>query len=145
MYNVQIKQKDSKGNMVDLAPLSKDINISLSNSNTKFPSGSKTVGDIMKNLGTLAFADNVDIPLASSKQAGVVMLSSETTNITDETKSATVKAVGVVNESAVHKTGDEKISGSKNFSDGLIVGGNLKITTKTDSDGNTAVDFTEVS
>ena len=122
-----------------------DKNISLTGTNAKLPSGSKTVGDIMNNLGTLAFADNISIPLASSEQAGVVVLSSETTNTNDETKAATIKAVGDVNNSAVHKTGDEHITGTKNFSDGIIVGGNLKITTKTDESGNTTVDFAEVN
>ena len=145
MYNVQIKRRDSKGNVVELNPISKDKNISLTGTNAKLPSGSKTVGDIMDNLGTLAFADNINIPLASSEQAGVVVLSSETTNTNDETKAATIKAVGDVNNSAVHKTGDEHITGSKNFSDGIIVGGNLKITTKTDESGNTTVDFAEVN
>ena len=145
MYNVQIKRRDSKGNVVELNPISKDKNISLTGTNAKLPSGSKTVGDIMNNLGTLAFADNINIPLASSEQAGVVVLSSETTNTNDETKAATIKAVGDVNNSAVHKTGDEHITGTKNFSDGIIVGGNLKITTKTDESGNTTVDFAEVN
>lgn len=145
MYNVQIKRRDSKGNIVELNPISKDKNISLTGTNAKLPTGSKTVGDIMNNLGTLAFADNISIPLASSEQAGVVVLSSETTNTNDETKAATIKAVGDVNNSAVHKTGDEHITGSKNFSDGIIVGGNLKITTKTDESGNTTVDFAEVN
>ena len=145
MYNVQIKRRDSKGNVVELNPISKDKNISLTGTNAKLPSGSKTVGDIMDNLGTLAFADNINIPLASSEQAGVVVLSSETTNTNDETKAATIKAVGDVNNSAVHKTGDEHITGTKNFSDGIIVGGNLKITTKTDESGNTTVDFAEVN
>ena len=145
MYNVQIKRRDSKGNVVELNPISKDKNISLTGTNAKLPSGSKTVGDIMDNLGTLAFADNISIPLASSEQAGVVVLSSETTNTNDETKAATIKAVGDVNNSAVHKTGDEHITGTKNFSDGIIVGGNLKITTKTDESGNTTVDFAEVN
>lgn len=145
MYNVQIKRRDSKGNVVELNPISKDKNISLTGTNAKLPSGSKTVGDIMNNLGTLAFADNISIPLASSEQAGVVVLSSETTNTNDETKAATIKAVGDVNNSAVHKTGDEHITGTKNFSDGIIVGGNLKITTKTDESGNTTVDFAEVN
>ena len=145
MYNVQIKRRDSKGNVVELNPISKDKNISLTGTNAKLPTGSKTVGDIMNNLGTLAFADNISIPLASSEQAGVVVLSSETTNTNDETKAATIKAVGDVNNSAVHKTGDEHITGSKNFSDGIIVGGNLKITTKTDESGNTTVDFAEVN
>ena len=145
MYNVQIKRRDSKGNVVELNPISKDKNISLTGTNAKLPTGSKTVGDIMNNLGTLAFADNISIPLASSEQAGVVVLSSETTNTNDETKAATIKAVGDVNNSAVHKTGDEHITGTKNFSDGIIVGGNLKITTKTDESGNTTVDFAEVN
>ena len=145
MYNVQIKRRDSKGNIVELNPISKDKNISLTGTNAKLPTGSKTVGDIMNNLGTLAFADNISIPLASSEQAGVVVLSSETTNTNDETKAATIKAVGDVNNSAVHKTGDEHITGTKNFSDGIIVGGNLKITTKTDESGNTTVDFAEVN
>ena len=145
MYKVQIKRRDSNGNVVELNPISKDKNISLTGTNAKLPSGSKTVGDIIDNLGTLAFADNISIPLASSEQAGVVVLSSETTNTNDETKAATIKAVGDVNNSAVHKTGDEHITGTKNFSDGIIVGGNLKITTKTDESGNTTVDFAEVN
>ena len=145
MYNVQIKRRDSKGNVVELNPISKDKNISLTGTNAKLPTGSKTVGDIMNSLGTLAFADNISIPLGSSEQAGFVVLSSETTNTNDETKAATIKAVGDVNNSAVHKTGDEHITGTKNFSDGIIVGGNLKITTKTDESGNTTVDFAEVN
>ncbi len=58
--------------------------------------------------GALSVAD------ASTSVKGVVQLSSSTSS-TSETLAATAKVVKTVNDSAVHKTGDETISGIKTF------------------------------
>ena len=145
MYNVQIQHKNSDGNSIPINPLTKSKNVSLETSNTHIPSTAKTVGDVIDNLGSLAFANDIEIPDATTSAPGVVTLSSEIDNITDETKAATTKAVGDVNASAVHKTGDEEINGIKTFNESIVVGGNLKISAvKNQETGEVTVDFTEV-
>lgn len=145
MYNVQINHKDGQGNSIPINPLTKAKNVTIETTNNQIPSTAKTVGDIIDNLGSLAFANDIEIPDASISAPGVVTLSSETDNLTDETKAATLKAVGEVNASAIHNTGNEEISGVKTFNDSIVVGGNIKISTKTDEEtGEVTVDFTEV-
>ena len=145
MYNVQIQKIGSDGQKIPINPISKDKNISLSSTNSNLPQGSSTVGDVMANLGTLAFANDINIPMANTETAGVVTLSSEISDPSDESKAATVKAVSVVNDSAVHKTGNEDITGTKNFVDGVLINGNLKITTRTDAEtGDVTVDFAQI-
>ena len=145
MYHVQIQHKKDNAQSLPVNPLTTGTNVSVNTSNTNVPDTVKTVGDVIDNLGSLAFANDIEIPDATTSAPGVVTLSSEIDNITDETKAATTKAVGDVNASAVHKTGDEEIDGVKTFNESIVVGGNLKISTVKDEEtGEVTVDFTEV-
>ena len=145
MYNVQIQHKNVNGQSIPVNPLTTGKNVSVDTSNTNVPDTVKTVGDVIDNLGSLAFANDIEIPNATTSAPGVVTLSSEIDNITDETKAATAKAVGDVNASAVHKSGNEEIDGVKTFNESIVVGGNLKISAvKNQETGEVTVDFTEV-
>ena len=145
MYHVQIQHKNVNGQSIPINPLTTGKNVSVNTSNINVPDSVKTVGDVIDNLGSLAFANDIEIPDATTSAPGVVTLSSEIDNITDETKAATTKAVGDVNASAVHKTGDEEINGIKTFNESIVVGGNLKISAvKNQETGEVTVDFTEV-
>ena len=110
------------------------------------PQGCNTVEDLVGVLGDLAFEDNIDIPKASINTIGVVQLSNETTDKTKDTTAATTAAVSAVQEEVsnvketvtndtVDKTSAQDISGVKNFSNGMTVGGILQVTASVSSDG----------
>ena len=141
MKKVQINHKNKSGAVEQMAPKTIAEQVVVNSGNTNIPQDTKTVGDVIDKLGTLAFANGINIPDASSDSAGVVKLSNETENEQDETKAATTKAVGIVNKGAVHKTGDEEISGTKIFKDKIGIGDKVIVTASDDAEGNTIVDF----
>ena len=145
MYNVRLHVTDSEGKTVPMDPVTKDKNIYLTGSNKNVPSSNKTVADVINSLGTLAFASDIQIPVASTESAGVVTLSNEIADTEDDKTAATVKAVSLVNKASLHKEGDEDVSGEKNFVDGVIVQGHLRITTTTNEEtGDVTVKFAQI-
>lgn len=141
MKKVQINHKNKSGAVEQMAPKTIAEQVVVNSNNANIPQNTKTVGDIIDSMGTLAFANGIDIPDASADRAGVVKLSNETDNEQDEASAATAKAVGLVNKGAVHKTGDEEISGTKIFKDKIGIGNKVIVTASDDENGNTVVDF----
>ena len=96
MYNVQIQHKNVNGQSIPINPLTTGKNVSVDTSNANVPDSVKTVGDVIDNLGSLAFANDIEIPDATTSAPGVVTLSSEIDNRTDETKAATEQITKII-------------------------------------------------
>lgn len=132
--DITMNYKDSNGNVIPMYPKTKDTRIIVSSNNGNIPSGISTIGDLLDNLGSLAFENSISIPTATTSVAGVTTLSNVTndTSAAAEVTAATTKAVSAVNASAVHLTGNEDISGLKNFADGIILQDRIKLTVEID-------------
>lgn len=119
--------KPQGGNTHPMYFKSSDNDVVVTSSNENLPSGTVNLKDLVDVLGALAFEDDIELDKASTSTFGVVKLNNATNDTTEESLAATTKAVGTVNESAVHKTGDETIAGTKTFSGGSIVVGSIEI------------------
>ena len=96
-----------------------DVNIDTS-FNPDLPEGAENVQDIVDCLGELAFL--TELPEASTSEAGIVELVDNASS-TSSTKAPTANALKGVNDSAIHKTGAEEITGVKTFTNGVIISG----------------------
>ena len=89
--------------------------VSVDSNNQSLPSGIDSVDELIDELGELAFADDINLPT-----------SDETDSSSSETI-ATSKAVKTVNDAAMHLAGAEDVTGVKNFTNGIIIGGNVRL------------------
>ena len=121
---------DRNGNTRKLVTLHSDEDISISSDNQRLPSNVHTLKDVIDNLGSLAFADNIQMPVATTSAFGVVKLNNSTTDTTATNTVATTAALATVNsrittidQGSIHTSGNETIYGLKSFEDGIIISG----------------------
>ena len=142
-YHVQMIVTDANGKLVNVLPVSIANDVQLDRTdNTNIPVTVTNLQELANALGALAFLNS--IPDASTSSSGLVTLSNVTDDTTTETTAATTKAVSevaAVANGAVQNTGDEDIEGVKTFSNGVMIGTNTKITSETDTKGNTVTTF----
>lgn len=117
------------GSVTEVYAQTDDKSIIITSANENIPDNIGTLEELEDELGALAFEDEIEIPVATTTQAGVTMLSNSTTDTTPSaaTKAATSKAVNDVNAGAVHNTGDENVAGVKTFTSGEISLGGLSM------------------
>lgn len=117
------------GSVTEVYTQTDDKSIIITSANENIPDNIGTLEELEDELGALAFEDEIEIPVATTTQAGVTMLSNATTDTTPAaaTKAATSKAVNDVNAGAVHTTGDENVAGVKTFTSGEISLGGLSM------------------
>lgn len=121
--NVVLFKKD--GNTItQINPASKDDRISITSDNAKLPSGITDLKDLINALGSLAFEDYVALNVSDETNYGLVKIASAD-SASDETvpTSGVVHSVKQTADNAVAKTGNENVSGVKNFTNGVQING----------------------
>ena len=121
--DVNLKQVDDQGNATQLNPSTTSGNITFSSSHENIPSGIEDLDELIAELGALAFEDGITIPNAGSNTFGVVKLKATYSDLNDTESALSVAGATALNNSVIHTTGNENISGIKNFEDGIIIAG----------------------
>ena len=145
-FNVQMRIVDENGIPKDMDPCTKSANVSIDTDNVNIPQGVETVADLMDELGLLAFADNIDIPTANSTRYGVTKVKSNYTEQgadIDTTSALSIAGASALDNSVVHNTGNENISGVKTFEDGIIISG-IRLRPVRNQDGTITLNFEDV-
>ena len=143
MMNVILKQLDNNVAMV-MHPATTTGNVTFTSEHQNIPSGIDDLDELIDNLGTLAFEDGITIPNAGTDTFGVVKLKATYNNVSDTESALSVAGATALNQSVVHTTGNETISGMKNFQDGVIIGG-FEFQPVRNPDGSITLNLIEVN
>lgn len=136
--NVQFNSASENGTMEKLFPVSKAKNILVDPVGNNVPDTAENMEDVINELGTLAFQDSIDIPVASTEVYGLTKLSSETNDETANDTAATTAALSKVAAQCISKDAEnQKIDGELAV-ESLTVG-NAKLTTSTDQESGDKV------
>lgn len=120
--NVNLIKVDGQ-NSETMNPATTTENITFSQVHNNIPAGIEDLDELIAELGALAFEDGITIPNAGTDTYGVVKLKPTYNDSTDTTSALSIAGATALDTGAVHKTGNETISGVKTFEDGIIIAG----------------------
>lgn len=134
MSNIQLNTNNENGEMEPLYPITKANNVKIEPKGN-VPETAKTMEDVVGSLGTLAFEDSIDIPVADTEQYGLTKLSDVTNDETATDTAASTAALSKVAAESIKSTeANQEINGELSV-DSLVVGG-ARLTTSIDESGN---------
>ena len=136
--NVQLNSASENGTMEKLFPVSKAENILVNPIGNNVPDTAENMKDVIENLGTLAFEDSIDIPVASEDGYGLTKLSSVTNDEEATDTAATTAALSKVAAQCISKNEESQQINGELSVDSLTVG-NAKLTTSTDQESGDKV------
>lgn len=136
--NVQLNSASENGTMEKLFPVTKPENVLVNPVGNNVPDTAENMQDVIDELGTLAFQDSIDIPVATTEGYGLTKLSSATDDETADDTAATTAALSKIAAQCISKDAEtQKIEGELAV-ESLTVG-NAKLTTSTDQESGDKV------